>query len=58
MNIYIIIAIGIAAITMIALITTFVIAIIKGVRAGNTDIEVKIAGIFSVTVHLTDVSKK
>lgn len=58
MNNYSVIAIGIVAIMVVALIMTLVIAVIKGFRPGSTVIEVKFFGIFSVVIHLTDVSKK
>lgn len=58
MNTYFVIAIGIVAIMMVALVMTLVIAVIKGLRAGSTVIEVKFFGIFSIVIHLTDVLKK
>ena len=54
MNGYIVIAITIVALMTVALAVIFGNAIAKGKRAGHTEIEVKIAGIFSVKIHLTD----
>lgn len=57
MNSYVLIGISIIFVMIVLIIATFMIAIIKGVRAGKTEIEVKIIGIISVTINLTDVSK-
>lgn len=57
MNQYTLIAIGIVAIMVVMLLATFTIAIVKGVRAGSTEIEVAILGIFKVIIHLKDISK-
>lgn len=54
MNIYIVIVITVVALMTVALAAIFGNAIAKGKRAGNTEIEVKIAGIFSVKIHLAD----
>lgn len=57
MNSYVLIGISIIFVMIVLIIATFMNAIIKGVRAGKTEIEVKIIGIISVTINLTDVSK-
>lgn len=57
MNAYMLVAIGIVAAMVVALLATLTIAIIKGARAGSTKIEVTIAGVFKVVIHLKDISQ-
>lgn len=57
MNSYMVITIGIICVMIVVLIVTLMVSIFKGVKAGKTEIEIKIAGIFSMTIHLMDVSK-
>lgn len=54
MNGYIVITITIVALMTVALAVIFGSAIAKGKRVGYTEIEVKIAGIFSVKINFTD----
>jgi hypothetical protein len=58
MNGYLLAVIGIIVAFVAVVIIATLVAVIKGFRAGETVIEVQIAGILRFSIHLSGISQK
>lgn len=57
MNKYLVWAIVIVAVFAVITIVTIAISVIKGFRAGEAFVEVRIAGVIQFTIRLSNISK-
>lgn len=58
MNGYFVAVVGIVVVFATAITISIIIAIIKGVQAGETSVEIQIAGIIRFSIRLSNISKK
>lgn len=57
MNKYLVLSLVIVAVFAVITIISIAIAVIKGFRAGEAFVEVRIAGVFQFTIRLSNISK-
>ena len=55
---YFVAVVGIVSVLATVVTISIVVAVIKGVQAGETSVEIQIAGIIRFSIRLTNTSKK
>lgn len=58
MNINFVVVVGIVVFFAATITISILIAVIKGVQAGETSVEIQIAGIIRFSIRLSNISKK